>query len=581
MPSLQHIRRTRAAMAALFAVAVAVAGVDRAEAVVPNTIVIQDTLTNPGSQHATAVEPDTYAYGNTMVAVAQIGRNIDGGAAGIGFATSTDGGATWTSGVLPGITQHQNPPGSYARVTDPVVAYDPLHGVWLAQSIVLQEVLGNVFAVAVLVNRSTDGGLTWSDPIVSADAAAAGADKNWIVCDTHAISPFYGRCYQTWDDNFGTFLQNYSTDGGLTWSPPVPTANNGTGLGGQPVVQPDGDVIVPASDFDIASLVAFRSTDGGVTWSAVTTVTPTPYRIIDGLRADALPTAEIDATGKVYVVWMDCRFRLNCEVNDLVMTTTTDGLTWSPVVRVPIDPVNGTIHHVVPGLGVDRSTSGANARLGLTYYSMSSSCSTSCQLDVAYVQSDDGGTTWTSPTAVAGPFPTTWLANTGIGRMVGDYISTSWMNGRAWPAFALASAPTGEVFHESIAVPAGGLLAGSVSPIDVCVKVGEDWRAPYANGTCPSTFGRVPLATTTGDGQQACVKVGTDVRAPYNTGSCPAGFQRVTYVLAEPAQPGQKGCFKPSTDVRAALCERQLSGRLCGCNRCEDSERVSCYPQPR
>ncbi len=36
----------------------------------------------------------------------------------------------------------------------------------------------------------------------------------------------------------------------------------------------------------------------------------------------------------------------------------------------------------------------------------------------------------------------TWLPNTTQGRMVADYISTSFVGGPAFPAFAVASAPT-------------------------------------------------------------------------------------------------------------------------------------------
>ena len=45
--------------------------------------------------------------------------------------------------------------------------------------------------------------------------------------------------------------------------------------------------------------------------------------------------------------------------------------------------------------------------------------------------------------------------------MVGDYISTSWVGGRAYGAFAIASAPSGGVFDEPIAVPTGGLTAAA------------------------------------------------------------------------------------------------------------------------
>ena len=54
--------------------------------------------------HQTEVEPDTFSNGSTIVAAFQVGRINDGGACAIGFATSTNNGASWTSGLLPGIT---------------------------------------------------------------------------------------------------------------------------------------------------------------------------------------------------------------------------------------------------------------------------------------------------------------------------------------------------------------------------------------------------------------------------------------------------------------------------------------------
>lgn len=438
--------------------------VEAAQAAVPITEVTNDPFSNLQSQHATAVEPDTFAFGNTIVTVSQVGRYFDGGASGTGFATSTDGGATWTSGVLPGLTVHQSPPGPYDRVTDPVIAYDPQDGVWLAQSLALTEA-GGLTGAAVVVNRSTDG-LTWSGPVVAAQAGPGqDFDKNWLACDTHEASPHYGNCYATWDDfgNGNRLLQNRSTDGGLTWSNPVPTGNNAAGLGGQPVVQPDGDVIIPAGNAFLTAIIAFRSTDGGVSWSDAALVSPAPTHTVAGnLRTDALPSAEIDAAGRVYVVWQDCRFRKGCKVNDLVMTTSTDGVSWTPVTRIPIDSLNSGVDHFIPGLGVDPSST--TGQLALTYYFYRSSRCTKkspCQLEVGHVQSNDGGVNWSSPTDVAGPFAVTWAADTTQGRMVGDYISTSWLNGRAWPAFAVASAPVGTVFDEPIAVPTGGLIAAT------------------------------------------------------------------------------------------------------------------------
>src|SRR5215469_6173121 len=49
------------------------------------------------TNHHTEVEPDTYAFGSTMVAAFQVGRIFDGGACALGFATSTNNGASWTN----------------------------------------------------------------------------------------------------------------------------------------------------------------------------------------------------------------------------------------------------------------------------------------------------------------------------------------------------------------------------------------------------------------------------------------------------------------------------------------------------
>ncbi|TME44348.1 MAG: exo-alpha-sialidase, partial [Chloroflexi bacterium] len=89
-----------------------------------------DPFSNPTSQHRTQVEPDTFAFGSTIVAAMQTGRFFSGGSTDIGWATSRDGGANWTHGFLPGITFYDNLGGSFPRVSDPSVAFDAKHGVW-------------------------------------------------------------------------------------------------------------------------------------------------------------------------------------------------------------------------------------------------------------------------------------------------------------------------------------------------------------------------------------------------------------------------------------------------------------------
>ena len=122
----------------------------------------------------------------------------------------------------------------------------------------------------VFVSRSTDGGATFGNPVAdpAAGARRSTSTRTGPSATTTPASPFYGNCYTEFD-NFGEGDLEYmstSSDGGLTWSTPVSPAGNPKGLGGQPVVQPDGTVIVPFESLK-GTIGAFRSTDGGATWS--------------------------------------------------------------------------------------------------------------------------------------------------------------------------------------------------------------------------------------------------------------------------------------------------------------------------
>ena len=399
----------------------------------------------PG-QHATEVEPHMLSNGSTLVATFQTGRIAPGGATDIGWATSTDGGTTWGHGFLPGLTKGEGT-GPYDAASDPVVAYDAKHGVWMIASLPLSATLQ---VPAVAVSRSTDGGFTWQNP-VSAYPTAPSSDKNWIVCDSWPASPFYGNCYLEWDDpnNGDEILMSTSSDGGLTWGSPVATAIISYGIGGQPLVQPNGTVIVPIETNVMSS---FSSTNGGATWTAPATISIIQYHAdAGGIRSGPLPSAAVDGSGTVWVVWEDCRFRPQCSTNDLVYSTSTDGVAWSAVTRIPIDDTSSTVDHFIPGLGIDPATSGASAHIGVHYYYYSqSNCTvTTCQLFVGYISSGNGGSTWNAPTALTGAMLLGWLPTSQNGLMVGDYIATAFTNGVPHGVFAVAQASSGTTYSEA------------------------------------------------------------------------------------------------------------------------------------
>jgi len=123
------------------------------------------------------------------VAAFQVGRFFNGGASDIGWATSTNGGTSWTHGFLRGITVFAG--GGYDRTSDPSVAYDAAHGVWMISSlgIITGGTPPGPVHVDVLVSLSTDG-LSWSKPVpVAIGGPKSFLDKNWTACDNSVASP--------------------------------------------------------------------------------------------------------------------------------------------------------------------------------------------------------------------------------------------------------------------------------------------------------------------------------------------------------------------------------------------------------
>jgi hypothetical protein len=142
----------------------------------------------PGTNYLNAeVEPWVDANptnpGN-LIAGWQQDRWSDGGARGNVSAYSTDGGATWTSVVVPGISLCSG--GTFQRATDPWVSFAP-NGIAYFNSLSFDNDLptGSFGANAVVVNRSSNGGASWGPPItlIFDNDGQAFNDKNSITAD--------------------------------------------------------------------------------------------------------------------------------------------------------------------------------------------------------------------------------------------------------------------------------------------------------------------------------------------------------------------------------------------------------------
>ena len=393
----------------------------------------RDRTGNPAAQHESEVEPDSQTVGATTVAVFQVGRIREGAAATIGFSTSKDGGRTWREGLLPGLTSSSTPPGPNARASDPVVAWDAAHGVWLANTLALAPGV-----TRLTIHRSPDG-LRWSGPI---DAAVAeqrtlAYDKNWLTCDNGRSSPFRGRCYLAYTligEPQDSVAVQRSDDGGRTWSAAVTVRTPNTGV--IPVVRPDGMLVIPFWS-ERSGMLALTSRDGGVTLGSPVSISDLRATDVKPLRGPPLVAADVDPSGRVLVTWQDCRFRPSCVANDVVLVTSPDGATWSQPARV----TRGR-SAVIPTIGVEPRT----GRLAIAYYVLKPG-----GVDAELVTSTNRGATWSAPQRLTPrTMPFTWMPDTTLGRMLADYIGVSWVRGRPLVVYALASPPRNGKLRQAI-----------------------------------------------------------------------------------------------------------------------------------
>jgi hypothetical protein len=403
-----------------------------ADCEIVSTRIHRDRHVNPGSQHESEVEPDSLTVGQTTVAVFQVGRNREGGAASIGFSTSRDGGRTWREGILPGLTENTVPAGPALRASDPVIAWDGVRGVWLANSLAIADGV-----TRLTIHRSRDG-VRWSGPL---DAAVAQTrrlayDKNWITCDNGASSPFRGRCYLAYtlvgDPDDAVAVQR-SDDGGRTWSAPVTQRTRVTGV--IPVVQRDGALTLVFWS-PRTGVVAIRSTDGGVTLGAPVTVSELESRNARPFRSPPVVAADVDGAGRIAVLWQDCRFNAGCSANDVVLARSSDGVEWSGPTRVTTGR-----NAVMPTLGVEPGS----GRIAVAYYVLRPN-----GVDAELVTSANGDR-WSAPQRLnPRRMPLEWMPQTTLGRMLADYIGVSWARGRPLVVYALASPPRDGELRQAI-----------------------------------------------------------------------------------------------------------------------------------
>ncbi|MGH3337639.1 MAG: sialidase family protein, partial [Propionibacteriaceae bacterium] len=294
----------------------------------------------------------------------------------------------WVQVAIPGTSECVG--GSHLRATDPWVTFSPDGSAYF---FTLATSAGN--DSALLVNKSTDGGLHWSAPItlIEEDSTFNFNDKNSITAD-----PFDSRyVYAIWDrSNFPSdkremhsiagfprsirsdAMFSRTTDGGKTWEEPraifAPRANQFS-IGHQIVVLSDGTLLDSfmlfhgsGSNKKGQEVAVMISKDHGATWSKPITVAKALPGFVadpdDGtpLRTgDIIPEVASGPNGSAYLVWQEAT--LAPSGSAIAFSKSTDGgLTWSTPKRVNSQP---TTQAFTPSIEV-----APDGTLGITHYDL-------------------------------------------------------------------------------------------------------------------------------------------------------------------------------------------------------------------
>ncbi len=310
------------------------------------------------------------------------------------FYYSFDGGLNWGEKHLSS---------SLGVWGDPCVLFDSLGNLYYAH---LSNPVTGYWIDRIVVQKSTDNGITWNDGAGVGLVVPKNQDKEWLAVDL-SQSQYKGNIYMTWTefDDYGSSNPNdssrirfsKSTDQGETWSDAITISDrsgnciddDNTTEGAVPTVGVNGEIYV--SWAGPLGLMFDKSLDGGETWGTDIFISDIPggwaFTVSGISRCNGLPITMCDISdspyqGYIYSCWGDQRN--GSTDTDVFFSRSTDGgETWSPALRVNDDNTNR--HQFFPWMTIDQTT---GIIWGVFYDRRNT---TGSATDVYVVKSIDGG----------------------------------------------------------------------------------------------------------------------------------------------------------------------------------------------
>jgi hypothetical protein len=383
---------------------------------------------------------------------------------GCGVNTTLDGGRTWTTalpdGFLPGITKFTNDPavpgdGAYDAGGDPTIAFSPDGTV--AYYVCQAFNFTSPYEIALLLNRSYDGGLTWQHSgltqvtTFTGNGVSKGSAGQVPDHENLHVDATNGYVYVTWAqfNGGGTHSPVYvavSHDGGDHFTVSSVTTGDVRNNQDQRIVTDQAGNAYLTFDNGIqggkgTALYAAKSVDGGLTWSApvrfATLTNPVcafpPYCF-------NLPGGQFRAGGTYPAPAFDTVH------NQLDVLIADIRGTYADMYLYALDPATLSVDFTstLPGAAGDRFEGelsvAPNGRLDASFYDRSYSANT--LVDLTYATSNDGGHTWRLARVTPQGFdPSTWGVPSGSSfhPFIGDYngiVSTNDHAAMTWTGFA-------------------------------------------------------------------------------------------------------------------------------------------------